>query len=413
MPTEYGIRYHCPPPFQIDNLNCLPSTIVMLSSFLVLTFAALSCQVVIDRFTSPDQNDLGNYHGKFLRIPSPIRLFRILIFHSHPPGCDEGEGITCTFSSGSVRITSTDVDYSFYTQLNGGCQDITGLDSQYLHVKLSGSPNFSIALQENNPSCRDDIAPYPRTWDIVYAADYHSNGEIYIPLRHFNIDKRRTIGVAFKAFRSSTPTTLSLVEIVATLPAGRSVPGKKATGKLFFECTRPNSIAFGIDDGVPGLAQRTMEIIKKAGIKVTFFTVGESLYDEEGNFTAIYREAIARGHQVALHSMTHPKLESESAARIEKEFTDSLAAAKAKLGNGVTTKYFRAPYGTDGALTRQKLESAVGGGSKVINWVRLLLRPPPPPPPSLPSPFLSTVLRTHCADGAHTSVYRYRGLEMG
>lgn len=292
-----------------------------------------------------------------------------------PPGCDEGEAISCTFSGGSLSIKSTDTDYSFYTQLNGGCQDITGLESQYLHVKLSGSSDFSIALQQNNPSCNEAIAPYPETWDVVYAADYHSNGDIYIPLRHFNINKKRTIGIAFKAFRSSTPTVLKLVEIVATLPAGRSVPGKKATGPLFFQCTRPNSIAFGIDDGVPELAQRMMEIIRKQKIKVTFFTVGNSLYDPEGNFTAVYKEAIARGHQVALHSMTHPKLESLPAAQIEQEFARSLAAVKEKLGEGVTTKYFRAPYGTDGALTRQKLESAVGGGSKVINWVRLLLHP--------------------------------------
>jgi len=30
-------------------------------------------------------------------------------------------------------------------------------------------------------------------------------------------------------------------------------------------------------------------------MKVTFFTVGNSLYDNAGNFTAVYREAIARG----------------------------------------------------------------------------------------------------------------------
>ena len=123
--------------------------------------------------------------------------------------------MSCTFSGGSLSIKSTDTDYSFYTQLNGGCQDITGLESQYLHVKLSGSSDFSIALQQNNPSCNEAIAPYPETWDVVYAADYNSNGDIYIPLRHFNINKKRTIGIAFKAFRSSTPTVLKLVEMLS------------------------------------------------------------------------------------------------------------------------------------------------------------------------------------------------------
>lgn len=217
-----------------------------------------------------------------------------------PPGCDEGDGIRCTFASNKLRILSSDVDYSFYTQLNGGCQDLGGtLSGNYLHVKLSGSVDFSIALQQNNPSCSEAVSPYPETWDVVYAADYNINGDIYVPLSHFNINKKRSLGFAFKAFRNSNvETVLSLVELVKSLPAGRNVPAKKPTGALIFQCTRPNSIAFGIDDGVPELAQQTMDIIKNSGIKVTFFTVGSALLDPQGNFTPIYQEAIKRGHQV-------------------------------------------------------------------------------------------------------------------
>lgn len=253
-------------------------------------------------------------------------------------------------------------------------------------MKLSGSTAFSIALQQNNPQCDEAVAPYPETWDIVYAADYAVSGEIYVPLSHFNINKARAVGFAFKAFRSTATTTLTLVELVASLPSGRTVPAKKATGSLVFQCTRPNSIAFGIDDGVPELAQQTMKIIADAGIKVTFFTVGSALYDSSGNFTAVYKEALARGHQVALHSMTHPKIEGlASVALIDAEFQQSIAALKDKLG--VTTKYFRAPYGTDGALTRQRFEAAVvGGGSRIINWVCQLL-----PAGELPSPIGATV----------------------
>jgi hypothetical protein len=208
--------------------------------------------------------------------------------------------MTCTFTTGALKIQSSDTDYSFYTQLDGGCQDITSLSSQYLHVSLGGSTDFTIALQQNNPACDETKAPYPETWDVVYAADYaDAAGEIYVPLSHFNIEKTRALGFAFKAFRDpNRATTFTLVELVSSLPSGRSVISKKSTGPLVFACTRANSIAFGIDDGTPDLAQRTMKIIQDAGIKVTFFTVGSSLYDEDGNFTAVYKEAIARGHQV-------------------------------------------------------------------------------------------------------------------
>jgi len=239
------------------------------------TGGALS-QTLIDNFKSPDANALQSWHG-----------------------CDEGTGITCTWGDGSLSITSSDTDYSFYSQFTNGCQDITSWESQYVHVKFSGSPNFSIALQQNNPGCNAAVAPYPETWDIVYAADYSDGSDIYIPLSHFNINKSRAVGLAFKAFRDvGVETKLSLIEIATGLPGGRSVPEKKPTGPLYFACTRPNSIAFGIDDGVPELADRMMQIIDAAGIKVTFFTVGNALDDPSQPFTKLYQDAIKKGHQV-------------------------------------------------------------------------------------------------------------------
>lgn len=170
-----------------------------------------------------------------------------------------------------------------------------------MHVKFEGSPNFSIALQQNNPGCNANAAPYPETWDIVYAADYSDGKDIYIPISHFNINKSRAVGLAFKAFRDvGVATKFSLIEIATGLPGGRSVPEKKPTGPLYFACTRPNSIAFGIDDGVPELANEMMQIIDEANIKVTFFTVGNALDDPSQPFTKLYQDAVKKGHQVCL-----------------------------------------------------------------------------------------------------------------
>lgn len=108
-----------------------------------------------------------------------------------------------------------------------------------------------------------------------------------------------------------------------------------------------------------------MEIIKKENIKVTFFTTGSALLDTSANFTNVYKEMLSLGHQVALHSHTHPKLENLSATQISNELSQNIAAMSSKLG--ISSKYFRAPYGTDGALTRERVEAAVGGGSHVIN----------------------------------------------
>lgn len=133
-----------------------------------------------------------------------------------------------------------------------GCQNLVsaGLTNRYVHIKYSGSTEFTVALQENNPGCDWEAAPYPATWDTVYAKDYAKSGNIYIPLSHFNIDKTRALGFAFKGFRTTTATSFTLVELVSSVPSSfGAVPAKKATGLLHFACTRPNSIAFGIDDG--------------------------------------------------------------------------------------------------------------------------------------------------------------------
>lgn len=299
---------------------------------------------VIDRFANPNTNALGFYHGG-------------------------DEPSQYSISSGRLTIRYSDADYSYYTQLSGSCRDITSLDQGYIHITYSGSTQFTIALQQHNPTCNPSVAPYPETWDVVHASRYAvSSTDIYIPLSHFSVVKSRVIGLAFKSFSSgaSNPTTFSLVEFVRTIPSGISIPSKIKTAPLVFACTRPNSFAFAIDDGIPEFAQTVMSVIKSEGIKVTFFTVGAALLDESTNLTSVYREALADGHQVALHSFTHPKMEGLPATRdIEWEIKEDVAAVKQTLG--IESKYFRPPFGNEGARFREALERLIPG-SRLINW---------------------------------------------
>lgn len=275
--------------------------------------------------------------------------------------------MSCVWGDGSLTIQSADTDYSFFSQFDGACQDLGPSNDGHLHIKFSGDNQFSVALTQNNNDCDMSRAPYPETWDIVNAADYSNDEDIYIPLSHFNIMKGRTLGIAFKAFRNpGASTTFSLIEFVDSVPSHISVPEKKPTGPLYFSCTRPNSIAFGIDDGVPSLTQEMMDIVDSEGIKVTFFVVGNSLDNPSLPFKQLYLDALKNGHQVGFHSYTHPKLEGlNSVSAIDDEFVRSHDAVMRNLG--VDSRYFRAPYGTDGALTRQRLEATVPG-TKIINW---------------------------------------------
>jgi len=107
-------------------------------------------------------------------------------------------------------------------------------------------------------------------------------------------------------------------------------------------------------------------MISAADIKVTFFTVGAPLLDPSTNLSSVYNGMLSAGHQVALHSFSHPPMEGlPSLAAIDWELNEDIAAVKKTLG--ISSTYFRPPFGTEGARVRQRLAATIPG-SKFIAW---------------------------------------------
>ncbi|KAG9238451.1 carbohydrate esterase family 4 protein [Amylocarpus encephaloides] len=322
----------------------VPSTIAVVQPSATIPATTGASAVVIDTFKNTGSNDLGFYHGG-----DDAALF--------------------AQTSGKLTVnTKGNSDISWYTQISGGCTDVTPNENSYLHIAYTGSNAFSIAMQQHNPTCNPDINPYPYTWDSVEASRYSDGGKtnIYVPLKHFNIDRKKSIGFALKGFFTSSTTTITRIEIVNTVPNGFLVPSKLSTAPLVFACTRPNSFAFAIDDGSPEYAQRVVSAIDAAGIKVTFFTVGAPLLDASTNLTNVYKAMINRGHQIAYHSYTHPPLEGlPSLAAIDWEIQEDIKAVSKTLG--ITSTYFRPPFGTEGARIRQRLAALIPG-VKFVAW---------------------------------------------
>jgi Polysaccharide deacetylase len=243
---------------------------------------------VIDTFRGGIFNDLGAWHGPGEDMP-----------------LDNGDGY--------IRLFPVNADQNYHTQLSSSCFDLRPYDHMYLHITFAGTDEFSISLNQNNEQCNPGLSPYPETWDTVEASRYSISryplqDDIYIPISHFNIDLSRVVSVSLNGFYTDDiPLTLFRVEIVPDIPDDVSMPEKLPSGTMVLKCKRPNSFAFGIDDGEPYLAQQVMEILKEEGILVTFFVVGRGLESSETNFTQIYREMLSLGHQVALHSYSHPK----------------------------------------------------------------------------------------------------------
>lgn len=128
----------------------------------------------------------------------------------------------------------------------------------------------------------------------------------------------------------------------AGVPQSVKTVARKNTGTLWNGCVNPNHIAFGIDDGVPELMQRALQIIKDEKIPVTFFVQGSALLlsEEDGNFTEAYREMIDEGHQIGLHTETHPHMEAVKTEReIEYEISENVKVVKEKLGVDTTSAH--------------------------------------------------------------------------
>ncbi|KAK3319243.1 glycoside hydrolase/deacetylase [Apodospora peruviana] len=299
---------------------------------------------VIDNFASKDTNSLGEWHGG-------------------------DDGMTVTFGNNMITIRTNDSDLGWNTQLAQKCADMRSYSGAYLHIAYSGSNKFTVAMQQHNAQCNETIKPFPETWDSLEAARYASATDIYMPINHFNINLTRTIGFNLKGFYSQEPTYVTKIEIVDKVPAGWVTPSKLPSGKLVFSCTRPNSFAFAIDDGEPKYAQRVMDIVKQANIPVTFFTVGMPLLDPSTNLSKVYKEMALRGHQIALHSYTHPKMEGlPDVASIDWEYNNDIGAVK-QVFAGMTSNYFRPPFGTEGARMRQRLAQSLGTPNPyIVGW---------------------------------------------
>ncbi|KAF4152499.1 hypothetical protein CNMCM6936_000088 [Aspergillus lentulus] len=282
--------------------------------------------LVIDTFNDTWRNNLGFWHGA-------------------------GEGLPIEYGDGYVRFFPTDPDHNYHTQLAAAeCFSFLPYSDQYLHIVFSGTNKFSISLNQNNEDCDPYRKPYPETWDSVEAARYTSGNEIYVPLSHFHIDQSRVLSVSFNGFYSKESLTLYKVEIVPELPMGLRVPNRLAN-----------------DDGQPRFAQEVMDILEKENILVTFFVVGAGLRDEETNFTQVYREMLRRGHQIALHSNTHRKMEGLQAIEdIDDEIIRNIRAFGSFLGVE-SARYFRPPFGTIGSRTRQRL-AVYTSDPQIVNW---------------------------------------------
>ncbi len=99
-------------------------------------------------------------------------------------------------------------------------------------------------------------------------------------------------------------------------------------------------MVLSFDDGPdPTFTPPLLDALDAAGVKATFFLVGERVAGQED----LLREMVARGHEIGLHGMTHRRHDGLTAAAAKQELSEGLAAIESA---GVPRpRRYRPPFG--------------------------------------------------------------------
>jgi len=278
-------------------------------------------------------------------------------FHSFPHGADN-PNMNLTWGRSWLTIQSSNPDYAFFTQTSTECDNWGPYESMFLRIGCSGSKDFTIAVSWSG-GCNDATLPWPESWTSLKASWYATNdGYIYIPISHFKIRHPfNAVSVIIKGISDPLARfTLHRIDIVRTIPPRIPNPTGPPINNdvpLIRQCDRaiqPYRVALGIDDGEPALLTDILDTLRTEGVKATFFVLGSQLTTNPA-LISIYQRALAEGHQLAHHFYRH--IQPESKQFSPDDIDNNVRALSDNFG--VESLYWRPPYGSEGAVSRNLL----------------------------------------------------------
>ncbi|CAG8501100.1 6403_t:CDS:2 [Dentiscutata heterogama] len=127
--------------------------------------------------------------------------------------------------------------------------------------------------------------------------------------------------------------------------------------------TCPNSGDWGLtfDDGPSPYTPALLDFLDAHNIKATFFVVGSRVVENPD----ILQRAYKSGHQIGVHTWSHPSLTTQSTEQVIAELQWTADVIKAAIG--VTPKYMRPPFGDYDDRIRSICDQL---GYKIVIWDR-------------------------------------------
>jgi peptidoglycan/xylan/chitin deacetylase (PgdA/CDA1 family) len=159
--------------------------------------------------------------------------------------------------------------------------------------------------------------------------------------------------------------TTSAAATAAALTAGAwcyaaLYPNSQLFGPVTIAGRDPNELALTYDDGPnPAATPQLLDLLAKHNVQATFFLIGRFVREQP----QLTRAIAAAGHRIGNHTMTHPWLAFQSAARIHAELTDCSHLLEDTLGAPITL--FRPPHG---ARRPEVFRTAEALRMKTIQW---------------------------------------------
>lgn len=154
--------------------------------------------------------------------------------------------------------------------------------------------------------------------------------------------------------------TLTAAAVAGAAAYAALWPQSQLFGPVLVTGSNPDEIALTYDDGPNDAAtERLLDVLARHEVHATFFLIGGFVRLRP----ALVRSIAAAGHVVGNHTMTHPWLSWQSAARIREELAGCNAVLEDALGAPV--HFFRAPHGARRPVV---LRTAGELGLTAVQW---------------------------------------------
>ena len=194
---------------------------------------------------------------------------------------------------------------------------------------VRGAALWALGMEDasvwNNFGRHDPVTPDLTRVVVPNTVDFAGSGELLRVVRRPQAGSR--------TLETDPATGLITDESYTAFPSGWLVERSGEPEK---------TIALTFDDGPdPVWTPKILDVLKKEGVKATFFMIGQQVADQPD----LVRRVYAEGHEIGSHSFTHPNMAHSSQERVRLELSAAQRAFEAVLGRSVVL--FRPPFNAD------------------------------------------------------------------